>query len=87
MRWTYDFHTAHWEATFGGWRASVESLSTHGVWHAAIKCRYPPYNRRDHTDFGWPRAAMAWCEAEILHQHWQGRSGDLGLRDDPSLLS
>jgi len=50
MRWTYDLQTAHWEATFGGWRASVESLSTHGVRHAAIKRRYPPYDRHDHTD-------------------------------------
>jgi hypothetical protein len=72
MHWTYNLHTAQWEAAFGGWRAVVESLSTRGVWHAAIKRRYPPHTYCDQADFGWPRTAMAWCEAEIMRQRWSG---------------
>jgi len=72
LRWTYNGHTARWEATFGGWRAVVESLNTRCTWHAAITQRYPPYHKRGQTDFGWPRTAMAWCEAEMMRLRWRG---------------
>jgi len=72
LHWTYNGHTTRWEATFGGWRAVVESLSTQCTWQAAIMRRYPPYNERDQTDFGRPRAAMTWCEEEIMRLRWRG---------------
>jgi hypothetical protein len=33
--------------------------------------RYRPYHKRDQADFGWPHAAMTWCEEEIMRQRWQ----------------
>jgi hypothetical protein len=72
MRWMYNGHTAQWETTFGGWRAIVELLSAQGIWRAAITRRYPPYHAPDQKDFGWPRAAMTWCEEEIMCQRWNG---------------
>jgi len=72
MAWTYNVHSAQWETTFGAWRAIVRSRSKRGAWQAAIERPYPPHNRRDSPDFAWPRAAMAWCEAEIMCQRWSG---------------
>ena len=72
MTWKYNTHTTQWETTFGAWRAVVGSQSKRGAWHAAIERPYPPHHRRDSPPFAWPRAAMAWCEEEIMRQRWSG---------------
>jgi len=72
LRWTYNGHASQWETTFGGWRAVVESLSAQCTWQAVVTQRYRPDHKRYQTDFGWPRAAMTWCEEEIMRLRWQG---------------
>jgi len=72
LRWIYNGHTTQWEAAFGGWRAVVQSLSSHCTWQAVITRRYPPYQKYDRIDFGRPHGAMTWCEDEIMRQRWRG---------------
>jgi hypothetical protein len=46
-------------------------MSAQCTWQAAITRRYRPYHKHGQADFGWPHAAKAWCEEEIMRQRWQ----------------